>query len=181
MKNFYGKKRINGPKCHLKRIICSERGSYEFTSGMNGGAGQISEQRKEYKCHAYDSYVKKVLRNELYKSLREYKNRRINEVPFSELPEAMISEFGKFDEYPWEHAAFCVDGQVVHVKNDCLAHALELLPQKERNILLMYYFLNMSDQEISAQLNITRRRANKRRHIAFRLLQKLMGGDLRES
>ncbi len=144
---------------------------------MNGGACKISDQRAEYKRHAYDSYIKKVLRNELCVIIRENKKRRGNEVLFSDLPDIMIAEWGGFDDYPWEHSSFYVDGHTILVRNDRLAEALERLPKKECDILLMHYYLNMSDQEIAVRLKMPRRTVTNRRHITCRLLRKLMGGD----
>ena len=89
----------------------------------------------------------------------------------------MIAEWVRFDVYPCEFSQFFVEGRSVFIKNDRLATALEQLPIQERDILLMHYFLNMSDYEIAVRLQIPRRTVNNRRHISCRLLRKLMGGD----
>ena len=144
---------------------------------MKGGVNKISVQCTERRRHAYDSYIKKALRRELYVCLREKKKRLSNEVTISDLPDIMIAEWAYSDRYSYEYSPFYVDGHSIFIKNDRLADALEQLPIRERDILLMHYFLNMSDFEIAVRLQIPRRTVNYRRHTSCRLLRRLMGGD----
>ena len=133
------------------------------------------------KQHAYDCYVKKTLRNELRTCWREKQRRFGNEVTFSDLPECTIEAMGSCDRYPCEYSAFWVDGCEIHIENECLAEALQLLSETDRNIMLMYCFLNMTDYEISIRLNMSRRTVNDHRHGTYRILRKLMGGDRDET
>ena len=63
---------------------------------------------------------------------------------------------------------------------DRLAAALTALPQRFRDILLMYWFLELADREIGERLSLSRRTVNNRRQQAYELLRKLMGGDANE-
>ena len=63
------------------------------------------------------------------------------------------------------------------IENDLLADALNALPQDNRDILLMYWFLEMADREIAERMNLARRTINNRRLKSYRLLKELMGGD----
>ena len=63
------------------------------------------------------------------------------------------------------------------IENDLLADALNSLPQDNRDILLMYWFLEMADREIAERMNLARRTINNRRLKSYRLLKELMGGD----
>ena len=62
-------------------------------------------------------------------------------------------------------------------KKVTLADALNALPQDNRDILLMYWFLEMADREIAERMNLARRTINNRRLKSYRLLKELMGGD----
>ena len=62
-------------------------------------------------------------------------------------------------------------------RSDLLADALNALPQDNRDILLMYWFLEMADREIAERMNLARRTINNRRLKSYRLLKELMGGD----
>ena len=57
------------------------------------------------------------------------------------------------------------------------AEALNALPQDGRDILLMYFFLDMADREIAERMHMARRTVNARRQKAYRLLKELMGGE----
>ena len=81
-----------------------------------------------------------------------------------------------------EHPCFvlmpqCPDGKTWLPFIDLLADALNALPQDNRDILLMYWFLEMADREIAERMNLARRTINNRRLKSYRLLKELMGGD----
>ena len=51
-----------------------------------------------------------------------------------------------------------MSGFDVLVKNELLAEALNALPERKRDIILLSYFLDMSDAEIGELLNVVARR-----------------------
>ena len=79
-----------------------------------------------------------------------------------------------------EHTLFQIGKETVLIKNDRLAEALSAIPEKERNIILMYWFLDMADREIADFIGIARRTVNTHRQKAYLLLKKLMGGEADE-
>ena len=126
----------------------------------------------------FDCFCKKVLKCEAYNGYREISRRLAHEVTFSELPEDSMEQLASYDRYPWEYTSFPVGGDVILIENDRLAEALNALPQDGRNILLMYFFLDMADREIAERMHVARRTVNARRQKAYRLLKELMGGDV---
>ncbi len=50
-------------------------------------------------------------------------------------------QLAAYDRYPWEYNTFILGGDVILIENDLLADALNALPQDNRDILLMYWFL----------------------------------------
>lgn len=68
-----------------------------------------------------------------------------------------------YDRYPWEYNTFILGGDVILIENDLLADALNALPQDNRDILLMYWFLELADREIGERLSLSRRTVNNRR------------------
>ena len=103
--------------------------------------------------------------------------RKKHSIPFSELPEDAMEQLAAYDRYPWEYNTFILGGDVILIENDLLADALNSLPQDNRDILLMYWFLEMADREIAERMNLARRTINNRRLKSYRLLKELMGGD----
>ena len=51
---------------------------------------------------------------------------------------------------------FTLNGLSVGVENDLLSEALRELPDKKREILLLFYFMDMSDSEIADLLKLNR-------------------------
>ena len=56
------------------------------------------------------------------------------------------------DEYPSEQTHFHVRGYDVAIENENLANALTVLPDDKRDIVLLAFFLDMTDQEIADKL-----------------------------
>ena len=110
-------------------------------------------------------------------NLGEISRRQKRETPFSELSEEELAQLAVYDRYPWEYTAFPVGGDVILIKDDRLAEALNALPPDNRDIFLMYWFLGMADREIAEHLHMVRRTVNARRQSAYRLLKELMGGE----
>ena len=135
------------------------------------------DRHAEHKQHAFDSFCKKVLKCEACNGYREISRRKKHSIPFSELPEDAMEQLAAYDRYPWEYNTFILGGDVILIENDLLADALNALPQDNRDILLMYWFLEMADREIAERMNLARRTINNRRLKSYRLLKELMGGD----
>lgn len=96
--------------------------------------------------------VKGIVRN--YR--KELKRRRNREISYCELPEIVVEKLAVWDEYESDYTAFDVCGIEVRVLDDDLAEAIKYLSEKDREILLMYFFLGMSDTEIGDRLKINR-------------------------
>ena len=65
-----------------------------------------------------------------------------------------MEQLTAYDRYPWEYNTFILGGDVILIENDLLADALNALPQDNRDILLMYWFLEMADREIAERMNL---------------------------
>lgn len=58
------------------------------------------------------------------------------------------------DEYDLETRIFQVLGYDVEVKDALIVEALKLLSDKKRDVVLLAYYLDMSDMEIAKLLNL---------------------------
>ena len=79
----------------------------------------------------------------------------------------------------WGSRTFEVIGHSVCIDDEALAEAISALPVDRRDIILLSYFLDMSDAEIANVLNMVRRSVAYRRTSTLKLLKKLMGGENR--
>ena len=69
---------------------------------------------------------------------------------------------------------FYVKGIPIEVNDEILADALDKLPEKQRNIILLYYFENKTDLNIAVQLDSIRRTINYQRRVALTALKELI-------
>jgi len=132
------------------------------------------EQHAQNKQHAFDAFCKKVLKNEARDCYDEIKRRGSNEVSFSDLSEAELAELATVDEYFATEQIFSVLGRDVIVYNDLIAEALRSLPEQRRDIILLSYFLDLSDKEIGQKLNLIRSTVQHQRAVTLRQLKKFM-------
>ena len=100
--------------------------------------------------------LKRVVKGIVRNYRKELKRRRNKEISYCELPEIVVEKLAVWDEYESDYTAFDVCGIEVRVLDDDLAEAIKYLSEKDREILLMYFFLGMSDTEIGDRLKINR-------------------------
>ena len=176
-KKFTYKTPAAKPKRPSAERVVSERGRKELPPGTKGGENLKPDRHYEHKQHAFDSYCKKVLKCEACNGYRQISRRQKHFASLEELSEADLAQLAVYDRYSWEYTAFPVGGAVILIEDDRLAEALNTLPQENRDIFLMYWFLGMADREIAEHLHMVRRTVNARRQSAYRLLKELMGGE----
>ena len=179
-KKFFQQISENRPKRHFPTPLMDERGKKHLPPGTKGGEKMKIDPKEIQRQQAFDSFCKKVLKHEAANGHREINYRASMEISMSDLPEGAMEQLAVYDEYPWDYTSFQVGNETVYVKNDRLAEALAAIPEKERNIILMYWFLDMADREIATHLGIARRTVNTHRQIGCDLLKKLMGGEADE-
>jgi len=122
----------------------------------------------------FDSFCKKVLTNEVRNYHREMERLREKEVSLGELSEHELSQLATTDEYFSTEQIFNVLGLDVIVNSESIAAALNNLPQQRRDIILLSYFLELSDAEIGKKLNLIRSTVQYQRASTLRELKKMM-------
>jgi len=126
------------------------------------------------KQHAFDAFCKKVLRNDVRNYYDEMKRLRDKEVSFSELSERELEQLSTTDKYFATEQTFNVLGNDVIVNDENIAEALRSLPERKRDIILLSYFLELSDGEIGKKLNLIRSTVQYQRTSTLRELKKIM-------
>ena len=104
---------------------------------------ELSSSDKERIQHQYDALAKKTLVGEAKSHRRTLAKRAAREVPFSDLSESELAQLFTTDEYKSDYFRFQVSGFDVLVKNELLAEALNALPERKRDIILLSYFLDI--------------------------------------
>lgn len=138
---------------------------------------ELSSSEMKTIQHQYDALAKKVLKGEARSYYRELSKRAALEVNFSEMSEADLLQLYTLDEYESDYYRFEVSGYDVLVKNELLGEAL---PEKKRDIILLSYFLDMSDEEIGGLLNVVRSTIFRHRNTALEKIKLYMEGKTDE-
>ena len=133
---------------------------------MKPDSHELNKQR------VFDSFCKKVLKNEARNIQDEMKRLRENEVSFSELSEQELEQLVTTDVYFATEQIFNVLGDDVVVNDSTIAEALRNLTEQNRDIILLSYFLELSDGEIGKKLNMIRSTVQYRRTSTLRELKK---------
>ena len=130
-----------------------------------------SDFQKTVQCR-FESCLKKVVRSVVKDYYKELNRRKNKEISFSELPDVIVDKMTVWDDYETDYTIFSVCGIDIRVLDDELAEALKKLPERKRDNVLMYYFLELSDTKIADILNITRSGAYRSRYHALEALKK---------
>ena len=105
---------------------------------------------------------------------KQNRKHQLREVTFSDLTPHDENQLYTLDTYFENEAAkaFNVGGKKITPK--LLADALHTLPEDKRKTVLLYYFMEKSDVEISAMLDIPRSTVQYRRTSSFELLKRFL-------
>ncbi len=139
------------------------------------------QSHEEHIRHTFDTFCKKVLRNEArdYYDATDLKESR--EISLSDLPVEAMEQLAVYDRYFAEDDVFNILGCTVYVDDPELAQAIAALPKDKQDVILLFYFLEMSDYEIARKLNQLRRSVTYRRTSTLKLLKELIGGRTDET
>ena len=135
---------------------------------------QSSEEKMRTVRHQFDYFCKKILHGEKVNYEREMEYRGKHEISFSQLTQEELGQLNSMDEYAAEEAMFRVLDYDVVVKDDLISEALKILPEKKRNVILLSFFMDMTDTEIAKRMNLVRSTIHHHRISSLRTLKKVM-------
>ena len=135
---------------------------------------QSSSRYEQTIRHQFDRICKMALKGEKVDYIRHMGYRQKNEVMLSELPEKELNQLSIMDEYKVENHYFQVLGYDIEVKDALIAEALQSLTEKKRNVILLSYFMEMSDADIAREMNLVRSTINEHRRRSLELMRKNM-------
>nr|WP_244092509.1 sigma factor-like helix-turn-helix DNA-binding protein [Blautia schinkii] len=115
---------------------------------------QSSFQDEQTVRHQFDSLCKLALKSEVINYEKHMAYRQKYEVMLSELSEKELSRLFIMDEHEMETHRFQVLGYDIEVKDALIAEALQTLTEKKRNVVLLSYFMDMSDADIAREMNL---------------------------
>ena len=101
----------------------------------------------------FGGFCTKVLKNETRTIFNEYAKLRKNEKSISELSNIELETLSTKDRYFEDEHVFNIQGLPIVVVGNSLADAISKLSAVKQTVILLYYFLDMSDREIGERLN----------------------------
>ena len=124
----------------------------------------------------FDSFCKTLLKNEMidYERARSYRLKY--EISFPELTQEELKRMSTVDEYIVESEIFHVLDYDVEVKDELIGEALKYLPEKKRNVILLSFFMDMTDTEIAKHMNLVRSTIHHHRISSLQALKKILEG-----
>lgn len=173
-KNFLKNFSKSWPKWPASNGVFSEREERTLPETKEDDELKLPWNQKESVRHIFDSYCKKILRQENVDMKRSEARRRARECSLSELPPELLAQLCYEDVHPVE---FEVCGYRIPVNDDRLAAALAKLLREKRDVILLSYFMDMSDREIGELLDMARRTVQHRRTDTLAELRKRMEDD----
>ncbi len=115
----------------------------------------------------FGGFCTRVLKNEANRIRKEYSKQRDSEKSWDDLSQNELEQSAVTDRYFMDEHIFEVQGIPVVVAGDILAEAIAQLPEGKRDVILLSFFLGMSDREISQRLHVVHQTVSKRRLVSL--------------
>lgn len=122
----------------------------------------------------FGGFCTRVLKNEANRIHNEYARQRDLEKSLDDMTPEERNQTAVIDKYLHDDHVFEVLGQQVVVTGDLLAEAIARLPDRKRDIILLSYFLGLSDREIGEHLHVVRQAISKGRACVLRELREIL-------
>ena len=122
----------------------------------------------------FGSFCVKVLKNAAHDIQRHNAYIRDMEMSLDDLKVSEPEQVATVDKYFMDEHVFEVLGLQVVVTGDLLAEALEQLSESNRDVILLSYFLGLTDREIGERLNIVHQTFSKRRNVTLKKLREYL-------
>ena len=118
------------------------------------------------------------MRNDI---LREYARQAEREISLEDMTPSDISKQASvIDNYHLYSRNYKVRNYVVRVRDPLIGEVLQHLTPQRRDVILLYYYLDLNDAEIGKLLHIDNKTARYRRQTALKWLKRLLEDQANE-
>ena len=122
----------------------------------------------------FDYICKRAMDDECKNYLKYLSRLSKQETLFSDMGDYIVSQFSTTDSYQSDFHIFTLNGVTVGVESDLLSEALRNLTDKKREIILLYYFMDMNDTEIAELLKLNRSTVYRHRTSGLAFIKEFM-------
>lgn len=134
----------------------------------------ISKYILETIRNQFEVFCIRVLQNEARDCYRELERMSRKMVLFSDLTEEQLNRFSNTEEYDSDFYLFEINGYKVKVRNAKIGEAISKLPKKKQDIILLSFFLDMSEADIAKYLKLGQSTVHYHKANSLKELKKLM-------
>lgn len=124
--------------------------------------------------HQFDSFCKTVLRNQARNLYHEMKNRSNRFISLEQLTQAQLNQLSVSDDYESNYIIITTHNYDIQIENALIATALCSLSKKKKDIILLSFFLNMTNVDIAERLNLAESTVHYHKKMALKELKKFM-------
>lgn len=122
----------------------------------------------------FDYICKRAMDDERKDYMKALSRQSKRETLFSDMGDYLVSQFATVDSYPSDFHIFTLNDSTVGVESDLLSEALRNLTDKKREIILLYYFMDMNDTEIADLLKLNRSTVYRHRTSGLAFIKEFM-------
>lgn len=134
---------------------------------------RLTEQERDIVRRKFCSYCIKVMEGEALYYLRQLEKQREKEVCFSDLTQEERNQLSAYDDLLEIHY-FQVMNTDVPVRDEDISNALKRLPERKRMIILMAFFLGMTEQEIADYCHLVQSTVHYHKAESLRMLKDIL-------
>lgn len=134
---------------------------------------------EDYNEMLYEAYCKAAIDNAILKARQKKTAHGRLVSSLSDLSDADLLPLTdkREPELSEEPFTFHIRGQTIQIKDQKLGQALSSLLPKDREIILLYYFLGLRDEAVAKRLNMSRATVQRRREKAQKKLKTILEGS----
>lgn len=131
---------------------------------------------EDYNEMLYEAYCKAAIDNAILKARQKKAAHGQLVSSLSDLSDAdLLSLADEWEtELPDKPLTYHTQGQTIRIKDQKLGQALSSLLPKDREIILLYYFLGLRDEAVAKRLNMSRATVQRRREKAQKKLKTIL-------
>ena len=138
----------------------------------------MDERYDRFNEITFEAYCKAAIDKGVLKERQRKAKRAEKEVPFSALSNIDIEAIPTEDEVVKcvdnEKIFFSIDGQIIMIRNLRIGQAISFLLPRDREIIILFYFVGKNETEIAKRFRVDRTTINRRRRAAEQKLKRLL-------
>lgn len=131
--------------------------------------------------HQFDSFCKTVLRNQARNIYEETTRRNEHLISLDLLTPEELYQLSICDEHDSDFICMSLYGYDIRIEDILVAQAIENLSKRKQDVILLSFFLNMSNVDIASLMNLAESTVHYHKTNALKELKKFMEEHLDEN